>query len=314
LTELEENKDYSWATAYKDIYNVALENERMYKEEVPDAAPYPYEYSIDTFERYLFRGGSFTREIAAHYIYIMMNSQAGKNGESLGDILAEKYGMSDIVLYNNYIRRTDMGKGGVYKNDPGLFHAFSDDEKHLEYIRSRDTEKIEISEEVRALAEEITKGKNTDYKKAEAICEWVSEHIFYDWDHFGGKVKSLQDADTVLRTRKGVCSGYAELTKALMLSCGIECHTEQSDSHEWNVAYIDGKVVFIDNTWECDGLTYRDGKYRENEYTENAAKDYLNPKTSWSKYWFDRDSEDFIASHDRLREPLFITSKSPTER
>lgn len=314
LTHLKENEDYSWATAYSDIYRVAEENDRMYEENVPDTAPYPYVYSMDTFQRYLFTGGDFTREIAAHFIYIMMNSVADDDGKSLGDILSEEYGMSDIVLYNNYIRRTDMGKGGVYKNEPGLFHAFGDDEKHIEYIRSRDTGKVEISEEVRALAKEITKGKTTDYKKAEAICEWVSEHIFYDMDHFSGKAKSPQDALTVLKTRKGVCAGYAALTKELMLSCEIECHTESSASHAWNVAYIGGRVVFIDNTWECDGLRYKDGKYRENEYTENAAEDYLNPKTSWEKYWFDRDSEEFITSHGRVREPLFIRSKSPTER
>ena len=39
----------------------------------------------------------------------MMNIIAGPEDESLGDILSAEYGMSDMLLFDHYIRRTAYG-------------------------------------------------------------------------------------------------------------------------------------------------------------------------------------------------------------
>ncbi len=65
-------------------------------------------------------------------------------------------------------------------------------------------------------------------------------------------------AETVLLERRAICSGYAELTVALLQALGIPTITVSGSSHgasgswsnhAWNEAYVDGHWIIIDNTW-----------------------------------------------------------------
>lgn len=57
--------------------------------------------------------GPFTREVTADVMYLMLSFNAGPAKESLGDILASEYGMSDILLYDHYVRRTAYDMRGA---------------------------------------------------------------------------------------------------------------------------------------------------------------------------------------------------------
>ena len=133
-----------------------------------------------------------------------------------------------------------------------------------------DTQK---EKEITKLVDKLTKGCKTEREKAEAICIWVCEHIEYEtgtglsynpWDVY----ERIMEADKAGKSGKTSCFGYSRLTQILFQAAGIPCVTlyqeyreEEGINHEFNLAFIDNKWIFIDNTdsdWDNDYLLYFD--------------------------------------------------------
>lgn len=151
--------------------------------------------------------------------------------------------------------------------------------EHLElYLSEEDTETITN------LAVEITKGKQSDYDKALSISEWVADNIYYDMDaYYSGSY--LTDVMSTLELRRSVCSGYANLTAALLRSINIPAKIvsgfalglgtsgtwdgvyHDSSNHAWNEAYVDGRWIIIDTTWNSSNIYENEEYYpREKDY------------------------------------------------
>lgn len=123
------------------------------------------------------------------------------------------------------------------------------------------------SDAITAKAKEITAGLTRDYDKAKAINQWVAQNIDYDYAYFGGHSSTTATtADDVLTSRKAVCGGFSNLTRALLQASGIPAvciHGRAGGGrHAWNAAYVDGKWIFLDSTWSRpgDGSMY-DARY-----------------------------------------------------
>ena len=70
--------------------------------------------------------------------------------------------------------------------------------------------------------------------------------------------------------------GYANLFAALCQAQGIECHIVHGGAvvtgtfdtnndvrlHEWNVAVLNGQIIWIDTLWNTTN-SYRDGEYND---------------------------------------------------
>ncbi|MCL2809244.1 MAG: transglutaminase-like domain-containing protein [Treponema sp.] len=52
---------------------------------------------------------------------------------------------------------------------------------------------------------------NDPFLKVKVINDWICDNIAYDVDHYFGRRYNSQDYVSVLRNKKGVCSGYAAL-------------------------------------------------------------------------------------------------------
>lgn len=122
---------------------------------------------------------------------------------------------------------------------------------------------------IRAKASEITAGCTTDYDRAYAIFRWVNQNTSYDWDSYNTSTIWVegQSASNVLTFGTGVCAGFSHLTAALLRANGIPCRVVEGFSlgygtngawdmtnlrgvnHEWLMAWLDGRWVFIDPTW-----------------------------------------------------------------
>lgn len=121
---------------------------------------------------------------------------------------------------------------------------------------------------LRQKAAEITAGLSSDMEKLRAISTWVSENIYYDFDVLYGRAAIGRfDAYGVLESRRGVCDGYARLTVALLRSVDIPARRHvgfargvgatqpwsqldhSRSNHAWNSAFVDGRWVFVDTTW-----------------------------------------------------------------
>lgn len=104
--------------------------------------------------------------------------------------------------------------------------------------------------------------------------DYVADRIAYDAPaYFGQAPRPPQAAETVFRTRKAVCAGYAKLLEALGQAIGEEIvhvvgnsRSSISDlngnGHAWNAAKIEGNWYLIDATWnsgyvDASGFTKR---------------------------------------------------------
>lgn len=114
------------------------------------------------------------------------------------------------------------------------------------------TSRYDYSEVARA----ITKGRDTNLEKAEAIYEWLCENISYDTSY------SIYTADECFDHRKGVCQAYCELYKEIAACVGLEVEIIAGDTnpntassgrdrrHAWLFVLTDGNSgILVDPTW-----------------------------------------------------------------
>lgn len=116
--------------------------------------------------------------------------------------------------------------------------------------------------EIRAKADEITKGASTDLAKAQALYDYVS-HIRYVSLSFGVGRYQPHSAVEVLSNRYGDCKDKATLLDALLAAEGIESATALVETrmdvdrdlptpmqfdHAINVVTLGGKDVWLDST------------------------------------------------------------------
>ena len=138
-------------------------------------------------------------------------------------------------------------------------------------------------------ANALTEGCTTDMQKAKAISKWIVSYLHYDdvWMERFQEWRKTHDEDTEVfplkkytdayhlitwdpaehegETAMTTCGGYGNLTLALFCASGIPCihvHRVQKEGesidHVFNVAYIDGRWLWLDNTYSEDNLNYFD--------------------------------------------------------
>ncbi|XP_075719722.1 uncharacterized protein LOC142760420 [Rhinoderma darwinii] len=115
------------------------------------------------------------------------------------------------------------------------------------------------------LVKELTCGANTDLEKTRVIWMWICHHIEYDTVGLKNKGLLSSDPEDVLRSRKGVCTGYSSLFEQMCRLAGVPCRsvsgyckgatfkpgqTISGDSdHTWNMVYLEGQWHMLDSTW-----------------------------------------------------------------
>ncbi len=138
----------------------------------------------------------------------------------------------------------------------------------------------------------LTASASSNSAKVKAMHDWICDNIAYDTDmYFSGRV-SKQDYESVLKKKKGVCSGYASLMNEMCRLAGIESigihgyskgfgyrgKLDKTD-HEWNAVNLGNKWQLIDVCWDAGYVDYK-----------TFVKRY-------STEWLYRTPEQFIYSH-----------------
>ena len=117
----------------------------------------------------------------------------------------------------------------------------------------------------RSLAGWLTAPCRSDEEKARALYRWITQNIEYDVHAlFSGRPMS-GNADDALRTRRGVCEGYAGLFMELAKASGLKAArisgyakgygyaagqpVTNVPNHSWNAVSIDGRWRLMDCTW-----------------------------------------------------------------
>ncbi len=120
-----------------------------------------------------------------------------------------------------------------------------------------------VTGSIPALTAYLVKPVKNDREKARAIFSWISKNITYHIEAYLGEVKIQSSAEIVLRNRKGVCGGYANLYAAMAKEAGLNVKVISGlvkdkvkfdpampdlQGHAWNVIELDGKWQALDAT------------------------------------------------------------------
>jgi hypothetical protein len=130
----------------------------------------------------------------------------------------------------------------------------------------------ETEQSLQSLAAYLSEGAKTDRQKVRAIYRWVTDRIAYDTETYFAGRRPDDSAEVVLKTRRGMCGGYASLFAALCQRVGVRVvklngwtrssvsHTSglgDKNRHFWNAVHFEGKWWLIDATWGAGGVSNR---------------------------------------------------------
>ncbi|MCL1789172.1 MAG: transglutaminase-like domain-containing protein [Oscillospiraceae bacterium] len=188
---------------------------------------------------------------------------------------------------------------------------------------------IETMDALRQLAASITVDCENDYEKARAISAWVAENIFYDRVARDTEVTlETINLKNVLELRRSVCSGYANLTAALIAAEGILSVTVLGNTsfneenptgnpHEWSAFWYEteNRWVFLDSGW--DSSNYYDGEYVSRDRrvkhfdisAEEFSKDHRARKAEF-RDWFDEQLKNQLPAVNGISEDLEVLAET----
>ncbi|MCF8563815.1 transglutaminase-like domain-containing protein [Alicyclobacillus tolerans] len=116
---------------------------------------------------------------------------------------------------------------------------------------------------VKPLAESITVNAASTDAKIEAVSNWVSSHIKYNWPAFNANQIPWQQTTQTLNTDLGVCQDEAAVAASLLRSIGIPTETiagtlsldGTTGAHEWDQSWNGQQWIVYDPT--ADQIYYQ---------------------------------------------------------
>ncbi len=148
-----------------------------------------------------------------------------------------------------------------------------------------------VSLDVKSLSRYLTEPAANDMEKARALYVWLTHNIEYDSEAIArdeGRIN--QRLDDILRRRRAICTGYAQLLEALCAEAGLRCPEISGYSkgtltarpglkvpdHAWNAILLDGEWHLVDATWGSSVID------RDNDFvTSDSAFYWLTPPRSF---------------------------------
>ena len=143
------------------------------------------------------------------------------------------------------------------------------------------------------LARSLVVAAHSDDDKARLIFAWLAYHVAYDTDYLQGNRSRGYSPGEVLRNRRSICQGYADLFTTLARLMQVPAHTvtgyartdtrdamPREPNHAWNVYLAKGTWHLADATWAAGSVS---SPYR------------FTPK--YDPLWFDTTPTAFVFSH-----------------
>lgn len=189
--------------------------------------------------------------------------------------------------------RIDCDGGGWYFPENGLSESNRSVFEHiydapaeaaLYYLSaSGDAERAaQVRDQLRQVSDSVTAGLEGDYDKARAVCAYIAAHYYYDQDARDTDVTTETYAlENVLKNSRTVCTGFANLTCALLQAQGIDAVAVKGGVSSGGVTYeqlpngvqnheftafwyaAEERWVWMDACWNGSG-TYANGEYVPN--------------------------------------------------
>ena len=197
-----------------------------------------------------------------------------------------------VTILFTILLATPIYAAGNYEANLKLVQNERTDEYALDYHKNKllfnDSDYVEVIKQAKI----ITAGITDDYAKVKAIHDWVSNNIWYDCDAaFGDGVLIALSPKDVLKYKRTVCEGYANLTVALLQASGFPAklisgtlvHSLTNAGHAWTEVWVNGRWVFLDTTLDTFNA-YVDGQFCEklpckSQYFDISLADYSRSHT-----------------------------------
>ena len=156
---------------------------------------------------------------------------------------------------------------------------------------------------------QLSLGGKTTYQKVQAIYNWITANVKYDYSHMNDPTYWPQyTAYAAAVQKKAVCQGYANLFYRLANDAGIDCriitgkayNSDGTADHAWNIVRMeDEKYYCLDATWDA-GLKPENYEYFLKGLTSfsrdhQAETDELNTPY-WTQYQSRTSAADYKAS------------------
>jgi transglutaminase-like putative cysteine protease len=120
---------------------------------------------------------------------------------------------------------------------------------------------------MKKLVDALVHGIDDPFEKARILHDWTALNISYDWKNYLANTIPPQLVENVVKNRKGVCEGYAEVYRSLCLLAGIECEKisgyargyellsgkpqdTTKSNHAWNALKLADAWYLVDVTWD----------------------------------------------------------------
>ena len=174
---------------------------------------------------------------------------------------------------------------------------------------------------------QLSLGGKTTYQKVQAIYNWITANVKYDYSHMNDPTYWPQyTAYAAAVQKKAVCQGYANLFYRLANDAGIDCriitgkayNSDGTADHAWNIVRMeDEKYYCLDATWDA-GLEPENYEYFLKGLTSfsrdhQAETDKLNTPY-WTQYESRTSATDYKASSTQLSAPTVTGGKDSQGR
>lgn len=143
------------------------------------------------------------------------------------------------------------------------------------------------------LARSLVVAAHSDDDKARLIFAWLAHHVAYDTEYLQGNRSRGYSPGEVLRNRRSICQGYADLFTTLARLMQVPAHTvtgyartsaqdaePQEPNHAWNVYLANGTWHLADATWAAGSVS--------------SAYQFA---PEYDPFWFDTTPAAFVFSH-----------------
>lgn len=317
----------------KENIVVSIENNRLYFTKLPDKKAFTkilvslYTVDGETINKQSLSG-------ALPYSYDLKGVENGKYYLQLYSM--KKQDTQGKIYYSSYWYQQEgialvKDSSGWHISMPETYES----NKQLLSIKSKQEETLKKflqpssmidaqNESIIAMAKKITEGITEDYDKVVAVHDWVTKNICFDYDVLYGDNNGIEIvASDVLKSRKTVCQGFADLSAALLRALEIptkivegytlgfggsstwtnEIFEKHLVNHTWNESYVDGRWVVFDTTWDS-GNVYENGQYTYDSSDVNYQ--YFDPtmeRFSATHYIVDLEGEDFFEEVSKIALP-----------
>ena len=114
------------------------------------------------------------------------------------------------------------------------------------------------SEQIKIINKKVNQIYNENYDSSKTLKEnikifhdYIINHTKYDTTNKTGLSNiNSSTAYGVLVDGIGICSGYTDAMSLFLEKLNVKNYRISSSSHEWNLAFVEGKWLHIDLTWD----------------------------------------------------------------